>query len=224
MCVCVCVHSIASGRKGQRSFGSSVRCVWQTAGSSLGQTLSLIQAQPVIGIWIWANNNNVILTASHGEYYSNWHNIISCDLLGFIAHFSFFMIFGNESTEVGGRRSCCVIKSHTISGARLVVCLAVPGKSCFNIKCVMLCFLRSARCSTNWAYLNSLFTSDVFTSWTSGTKETGCGMSSRPLSRPLCTLMVSKASAGGSTHREVAWEQRQVMYSFIFWSLLITIS
>lgn len=102
MCVCLCV--------GQRSFGSSVRCVWQTACSSLGQTLSVIQAQSVIGIWIWANNYNVILTASHRGYYSNWHNIISSDLVAFITHF--FMILGNESTVVG--KGWYVIKSHII--------------------------------------------------------------------------------------------------------------
>ncbi len=98
LCVCICVCSTVCSRKGWRSFGNSVRCVWQTACSSVGQTRPLIQAQSVIGIWIWANNNNVILTTSLGGYYSNWHNIISSDLVAFISHFSFFMIFGSEGT------------------------------------------------------------------------------------------------------------------------------
>lgn len=127
----LCVCSAASGRKGQRSFGSSVRCVWQTADSSLGQTLSLIQPQSVIGTWIWANNNNVILIASHHGYY-NWH-IISLYLVAFIIHF--FIIFGNDSSAVGcWGRSWCVIQSHNIRSWWFVsdTLRNVPRKITFN--------------------------------------------------------------------------------------------
>lgn len=95
----VCVCCAESSRKGQRSFGSSVRCVWQTACSSLGQTLSLIQAQSVIGIWIWANNYNVILNRltpwmlqQLSQHYQLWWRSF---------YYPFFMIFGNESTVIG---------------------------------------------------------------------------------------------------------------------------
>lgn len=98
----VCAHAyVAVERATGHLAVVSARCVWHTACSSLGQILSVIQAQSVIGTWIWANNNNVILTASQRGYYSKWHNIISSALVAFITQFSFSMMFGDDSTVVG---------------------------------------------------------------------------------------------------------------------------
>lgn len=115
---------------GQGSFGVRVRCVWQATCLSLGWAPSLILAcQSVIGIWMSASNNNLILAASCCENYSNRHNSISSDLLVFITHFSCFLIFRNECTVGCQRRwSWCVIKSHSIWCGCFIIILSAWDK------------------------------------------------------------------------------------------------